>query len=210
MVYAKQPRNNKSPLPVAYAKESRNNTLPSPVVPAKTVTQQCVALTGGKRKNNHATICCLHQWYPQKQLRDNTLSSSMENAKKTRNKTLPSPVVHGKQSGNTLPLPVVHANSHTTTRRLHQWQTEKRSRNNTLPSPVVYTKQTCNNTLPSPVVHAKNSHATTRCLHRWYMQIVYPTIRCLDQRSRNNNMLSSPVEFAKTAPKQVAFTSGIQ
>ena len=36
--------------PVVYAKQPRNNTFSSPLVPAKTVTQQRVAFTGGKRK----------------------------------------------------------------------------------------------------------------------------------------------------------------
>ena len=99
------------PSPGVYAKESSNNTLPSPVAPAKIVTQQRVAFPGGKqktitqqhvaftsdtRKNSHSTTRHPHQWKTQNKTRNNTLPSPVVHAKQSRNKTLPSPVVHAK------------------------------------------------------------------------------------------------------------------
>ena len=142
-------------------------------------------------QKSDATTRCLHQWYPQKQSSNKRVAFTGGKRKtitqqhaaftggtrkhshaKTRNKTLPSPVVHKTVmqhvalTGSTRKTVIQqHAVFTSGTRK-------KQSRNNTLPSPVVHTKQLRNNTLPSPVVRAKNSHATTRCLHRWKTQIV--------------------------------------
>ena len=135
-----------------------------------------------KTKNNHATTRCFHQWYPQKQSRNNTLSSPMKDAKQNTQQ-------HVTFTGGT----------HKTVTQQHVTFTGSKHKTVTQQH-VAFTsgtrrKQPRNNTLPSPVEYANS----------------YPTIRCLDQQSRNNSMLSSPVVFAKTAPKQqVAFTSGIQ
>ena len=133
-------------LPVAYTKESRNNTLPSPVVPPKTVTQQRVAFTGGKRKtimqqhvaftsgtrkSSHSTTRYCHHWKAQNKTRNNTLSSLVVHAKQSHNYTLPSPGTHAKTSHATTRNT---QNSHATTRFLHQCYTQKQSRNNTLPA----------------------------------------------------------------------------
>ena len=167
------------------------------MVRAKTVKQQTRCLHRWKTKNNHATTCCLHRWYPQTQ---------------TRKK-------------------------HATKRCLHQWYTKQSC--NTLPSPVVHARQSYNNTLSSPAAHAKsvtqqhaaftggthktvtqqhvaftsgtrkNSHATTRCLHRWKTQIV--TQRYVDLTRGHATTACCPHRrySKKTAPKQqVAFTSG--
>ena len=144
------------------------------MVPTKTVTQQRVVLTGGKRKtithqhvaftggtpkNSDTTTRYPHRRKTQNKTRSNTLPSPVVRAKQSRNNTLPSPVVRAKQSHNyTLSSPVAHV--------------KKQPRNNTLPSPVVHTKQSRNNTLPSPVKHARNSNATIRCPLRWNTLII--------------------------------------
>ena len=141
-------------------------------------------------QKSDATTRCLHQWYPQKQSSSKRVAFTGGKRKtitqqhaaftggtrkyshaKTRNKTLPSPVVHKTVmqhvalTGCTRKTVIQqHAvftsgtrkNSHATTRCLHRWYTQ-------------------------------NSHATTRCLHQWYAQ----------KQSRNNT-LPSPVENANS------------
>jgi len=146
---------------VAYAKESRNNTLPSPVVPAKTVTRQRVAFTGGKRKtitqqhaaftggtrkNSRAITRYPHQW---------------KTSNKTRNKTLPSPVVHKTVTQHV----ALTGSTRKTVTQQHVAFTGGTLKTVTQQH-VAFTngtrkKQSRNNTLPSPVVNA-NSYPTIR------------------------------------------------
>ena len=163
-------------------KQSRNNMLPSPVVPANTVTQK------------HATKRCLHQWY----------------TKQSCN-TLPSPVVHAKQSyNNTLSSPVAHAKTVTQQHAAFTGGTHK----TVTQQHVAFTSGT-----------RKNSHATTRCLHRWKTQIVTQRYVDLTRGHATNSMLSSPAVFVRNSAKttgrlhqrntttamqqHVAFTGGI-
>ena len=120
----------------------------------------------------------------------------MENAKKTRNDTWPSPVANTKT-----------ATQHVT---FSGGTHKKQPCNNVLRSPVVHTKkQSRNNALPSPVVNAKNSHSTMRCLHRWYTEIVTQRYVALTgenhKEQHQNNRLPSPAEdnnsHARTKPK---------
>ena len=143
--------NNRLPLPEVHKKshattrcrtsslqkQSRNSTLPHQLYNQV----QDVALARGICKSQ-ATTRCLHQWHPQKLLRNNALPSPAENEKTITQQ-------HVAFTSDT------RKNSHSTTRHPHQWKTQNKTRNNTLPSPVVHAKQSRNNTLPSPVVHAK-------------------------------------------------------
>ena len=140
----------------------------------------------------------------------------MENAKKTRNDTWPSPVANAKTVTQqyvafTGGEAVVHAKTVT---QQHVAFTSGTHQKTVTQQRVAFTggtrkKQPRSNALLSPVIY-RNS---------------YPTIRCLDQRSRNNNMSSSPAEITKnganttgrlhqrntttTTQQHVAFTGGI-
>ena len=124
---------------------------------------------------------------------------------KTRNNTLPSPVVHTKQSrNNTLPSPVVHAkNSHATTRCLHRWNTQivtqryvaltsSHATTACCPHQWYSQKQRQNNRSPSPAEY-NNSHATTRCLHWWNTtvtstQLLKPAVRRTKRHAKTNSL----------------------
>ena len=146
------------------------------------------------------------------------LPSSVENEKQSGNNTLLSPVVLAKAVTQQHVIVTIgkrktkHAttrcfhwrytqNSHTTTRCLHRGHTQKTATQQHATHKTV-TQQHVSFTSGT----RKNSHATIRCLPSPVEYANnYPMIR------RKNSMLSSPVVFAKTAPKQqVAFTSGIQ
>ena len=182
----------------AYTKESRNNTLPSPVVPTKTVTQQRVAFTGGKRKtitqqhvtftsgtrkSSHSTTRYRHQWKAQSKTRNNTLSSLVVHAKQSHNYTLPSPGAHAKNSHATSRCLQrwYTQNSHATTRFLHQWYTQKTVTQQYVACPHRWNTQI----ITQRYVALTSGHARTACCpHRWY-----------SQKQRRNNRLLSPVEY---------------